>query len=68
MSGEVGDYEAQNPKAFNYEDETPLPELLNPEAAGIIPGGSLVPQKPLGQFKVIFYPDGKVEVSPWRGY
>lgn len=67
-NGEIGDYEAINQKAINYEDETPLGDLLNLEAVGVIPGGSLVPQKPLGQFKVVFHPDGKLEVSPWRGY
>ncbi|GEM_PF-1682729 len=67
-NGEIGDYEALDQKGVNYEDETPLPDLLNLEAVGIIPGGSLVPQKELGQFKVVFHPDGKLEVSPWRGY
>jgi hypothetical protein len=66
--GEIGDYETLNQNAVNHEKETPLPSLLNLEAAGIVPGGTLVPQKPLGQFQVIFYPDGKLEVSPWRGY
>jgi len=66
--GIIGDYEALNQKAMDYEKETPLADLINLEAVGIVAGGSLVPQKPLGQFKVIFYPQGKIEVSPWRGY
>lgn len=66
--GFIADYEADNQSAFDYEEETPLPKLLKPEAAGIEEGGSVVPQKPLGQFKVVFKPNGVLEVSPVRGF
>jgi len=66
--GFIADYEADNQSAFDYEEETPLPKLLKPEAAGIKEGGSVVPQKPLGQFKVVFKPSGVLEVSPMRGF
>ncbi|NES82515.1 MAG: DUF4335 domain-containing protein [Moorea sp. SIO2B7] len=67
-NGAIADYEANNQAAIDYVEETPLPNLLKPEAAGIRPGGSLVPQQPLGQFKLIFKPSGRIEVSPWRGF
>ena len=66
--GIIADYEPINQPAWDYIEETPLEKLIKPEAAGI---GSkdtgLVPQKPLGQFQVVFKPNGVLEVSPLRG-
>ncbi|HBB35086.1 MAG TPA: DUF4335 domain-containing protein [Cyanobacteria bacterium UBA8803] len=68
--GAIADYEPINQPAWDYVKETPLEknQLVKPEAAGI---GSketgLVPQKPLAQFRVVFRPNGVLEVSPFRG-
>jgi len=62
--GAIADYVAQNAAAFELETETPLPNLLDPAAAGI-GEETLVPQKPLGQFRVTFYKDGRIEVMPF---
>jgi len=63
-AGAIADYVAQNAAAFELEAETPLPELLDPAAAGI-GEETVVPQQPLGQFRVSFYKDGRVEVTPF---
>ncbi|NEO88330.1 MAG: hypothetical protein F6J87_29350 [Spirulina sp. SIO3F2] len=61
--GAIADYYPQNNAAFTLVAETPLPELLKP-TAGRKPG-SVIPADPLGQFQVVFKPDGVVEVSPF---
>lgn len=61
--GAIADYEPQNQSAYDYVKETPLPSLIEPAAAGIEEGKNLVPDKPLGQFKVVFKPSGVLEVS-----
>ncbi len=68
--GIIAHYEAENQSAWDFADETPLPKLTKPKAAGIGTrrGESLVPKKELGQFKVVFTTNGVVQVSPWRGY
>lgn len=63
--GAIADYEANNQPAYDYASETPLPQLVRPEAAGIEEGKNLVPEKPLAQFKVVFKPSGVLEVSRW---
>ncbi|MDB9315839.1 DUF4335 domain-containing protein [Spirulina sp. CS-785/01] len=64
--GEIADYEAQNQAAFGRVEDTPLPELVNPSAAGMgKEEGTVVPQEPLGQFRVVFQENGAVEVSPF---
>ena len=65
-NGVIADYEANNQAGLDYSDEVPLPQLLQPEAAGVNPDKSLVPQKPLAQFKVVFKTNGNLEISPWR--
>ncbi|HAG80442.1 MAG TPA: DUF4335 domain-containing protein [Cyanobacteria bacterium UBA12227] len=68
QEGIIADYEPINQPAWDYVQETPLEKLLKPEAAGIGSKESgLVPQKPLGQFRVVFKPNGVLEVSPLRG-
>ncbi|MBV5259719.1 DUF4335 domain-containing protein [Synechococcus moorigangaii CMS01] len=49
-------------------NQTPLPGLVDPAAAGIIPGETILPTQPLTQVNVIFRPNGVIEVSPWAGY
>ncbi|NEP01827.1 MAG: DUF4335 domain-containing protein [Symploca sp. SIO2E9] len=61
---EIVDYQPRNQAAWDYVEQTPIEGLLNPKAAGI---GSketgLVPQKPLAQFRVVFKPDGDLEIT-----
>lgn len=61
--GAIADYYPQNNAAFSLVAETPLPELLDPAAGRET--GSVIPSEPLGQFQVVFKPDGVVEVSPF---
>lgn len=65
--GTIADYEAQNQPASDFYDETPLPDLVDPEAAGI-GEDSLVPKEPLAHFDVVFRPNKILEVSPHRGF
>jgi Domain of unknown function (DUF4335) len=57
-SGEIVDYEPIDQAAFDYEKETPLPEVTKYDAAAA--SGS----KPLAQYTVTYRPDGKVVVNP----
>lgn len=66
--GAIAFYISDSSLAESSASKTPLPELIQPEAAGIVPGESLVPQKSLTQVTVVFKPNGVVEVSPWAGY
>lgn len=66
--GAIAFYISDSSLAESSASKTPLPELIQPEAAGIVPGESIVPQKPLTQVTVVFKPNGIVEVSPWAGY
>lgn len=69
QEGVIADYEPQNQPAWDYVQQTPLDNLLKPEAAGIGgEDGQALPQKPLAQFQVVFRPSGVLEVSPLRGY
>lgn len=66
--GVIADYEPMNTPAWDYVQKTPLQRLTKPEAAGIgTKETGLVPQKPLAQFRVVFKPNGVLEVSPFRG-
>ena len=66
QDGEIIDYEALNQAAFDYLDRTPLPNLLDLES-GDRPDSQGLSNRPLAQFKVVFTPDGVLQVSPWRG-
>jgi Domain of unknown function (DUF4335) len=57
-SGAIVDYEPIDQAAFDYEKETPLPEVTKYDAAAA--SGS----KPLAQYTVTYRPDGKVVVNP----
>ncbi len=64
--GVIADYEEKNQPASDYVDQTPLDQLVKPEAAGIASQGTEpLPQKPLAQFRVVFKPNGVLEVSPY---
>ncbi len=57
-SGEIVDYEPIDQAAFDYEKETPLPEVTKYDAA------AASGRKPLAQYTVTYRPDGKVVVNP----
>ncbi|MEB3225998.1 MAG: DUF4335 domain-containing protein [Synechococcus sp.] len=59
---------ADNNAAKAALEQTPLPALVDPAAAGIRPGETILPTQPLTQVNVIFRPNGVIEVSPWAGY
>ena len=62
--GAIGDYEEKNQPASDYVDQTPLEKLIKPEAAGLDSVQTLE-QKPRAQFRVVFKPNGVLEVSPY---
>jgi hypothetical protein len=66
--GAIAFYISETSLAETSVDKTPLPKLIKPDAAGIVPGQSLIPKVPLTQVNVVFRPNGVVEVSPWAGY
>ncbi|MGK7928061.1 MAG: DUF4335 domain-containing protein [Spirulina sp.] len=62
-TGEIADYESWDINAYLLQKETPLPQLLDLEAAGIgKESGTVVPQKPLAQFWVVFLQSGEIEI------
>ncbi|MGB2924218.1 MAG: DUF4335 domain-containing protein [Limnothrix sp.] len=66
--GAIAFYISDTAVAESSVEKTPLPDLIQPEAAGIVTGESLIPKEPLTQVTVVFKPNGVVEVSPWAGY
>ncbi|MBW4520537.1 MAG: DUF4335 domain-containing protein [Scytolyngbya sp. HA4215-MV1] len=61
--GTIVDYKPMNQPANDYVKEVPLSDL------GTLTSDDTSPSaEPLALFKVVFKPDGKLEVSPWRGY
>lgn len=69
QDGEIAQYEPLNQPAFDFVDQTPLPQLRQapptPVAGQATPTSS---PEPLALYKVVFRPSGALEVSPWRGY
>jgi len=57
--GVIADFTPVNQPAADYVQETPLPSLRQPGAAGT--------PEPLAQYKVVFTPGGVLQVSPWGG-
>ncbi|MBD1924034.1 DUF4335 domain-containing protein [Microcoleus sp. FACHB-831] len=57
--GAIADYEPKNQSAFDYEKETPLPNLIKSSDAT-----PAIPQEPMAQFQVVFKPQQGVEVAP----
>lgn len=62
QDGQIADYLPDNQAAIDYAQEIPLPSL-----GKLAVDGGEPPQERLAWFKVVFKPDGKLEVSPWRG-
>jgi hypothetical protein len=60
--GTIADYRPENQPASDYAQELPLPQLGKPATDSSEPT-----PEPLALFKVVFKPDGKLEISPWRG-
>jgi Domain of unknown function (DUF4335) len=63
QDGTIVDYKPDDQPAADYVKETPLPQLGKLAADG----DAGTAQEPLALFKAVFKPDGKLEVSPWRG-
>ncbi len=61
QDGTVVGYEADNRAARDYENETPLPKLGKPLDGNTTPDGT-------ASFKVVFKPNGRLEINPWHGY
>lgn len=59
--GAIVGYKPESPGALENVKQTPLLNLLYIPAVGSTPS-----QEPIGQFKVAFTPQGKLEVSPWE--
>ncbi len=59
--GAIVGYKAESQGALENVKQTPLLNLLYIPAAGSAPS-----QDPIGQFKVAFTSQGKLEVSPWE--
>lgn len=67
--GAIANYEALNPAASDYLQQTPLQQLLvspTPNTTSTQARGST--QELIGQFRVVFTPQGILEVSPWHGW
>lgn len=67
QEGKIADFDYGHQPASDYLREVPLDSLVNPEAAGIgsAQTGSVIPQQPLAQFRVVFKPNGVLEISRW---
>ncbi|MCY7274573.1 MAG: DUF4335 domain-containing protein, partial [Phormidesmis sp. CAN_BIN44] len=59
--GAIVGYKPESPGALENVKQTPLLNLLYIPAAGSAPS-----QEPIGQFKVAFTSQGKLDVSPWE--
>ncbi len=61
--GSIVGYRPENVAARTYVEETPLLDLV------YLPSpGTTVATEPLAEFRLVFTPSGKLEVSPWHGY
>jgi cytoskeletal protein RodZ len=63
QDGTIVDYKPDSELAAESAKEIPLPKLGKLAEDSDAGAG----QDPLALFKVVFKPDGKLEVSPWRG-
>jgi len=67
--GAIANYEALNSAASDYLQQTPLQQLIvspTPNTTSTQARGST--QELIGQFRVVFTPQGILEVSPWHGW
>ncbi|NMG58454.1 DUF4335 domain-containing protein [Geitlerinema sp. P-1104] len=63
QDGAIVGYRAEGDRAREFEDEIPLPNLLYLPVSG---GSAEV--ESLAEYKVVFRPNGVLQVSPWDGY
>jgi hypothetical protein len=61
-TGKIIDYAPYNQSAIDYQAETPLPSLGQEGNSDRRPDGAFA------RFKVVFNPNGRLEVNPWDGY
>ncbi|MBD2098646.1 DUF4335 domain-containing protein [Trichocoleus sp. FACHB-591] len=79
--GSIANYEPVNQPGSDYVEDTPLPTLLKSDAAPAqndsaqnnsaqnnSAQNNAANQASLAPFKVVFKPNGVLQVSPWRGY
>lgn len=63
--GTIVGYQPENQAATDQLQDTPFAKLGKPEADG----NTGAAQEPFALFKVVFVaPDGRAEISPWRGW
>ena len=62
LDGTIVDYKPDNPAAFDFVKDTPLPKLGKPADE------SIPPTEPYALFRVVFKPNGTLELTPWRGW
>jgi Domain of unknown function (DUF4335) len=60
--GKIVDYEPSNQAARDYANEIPLPQL------GKLADPNATDLGPIATYKVVFKPDGKLQINPWDGY
>ncbi len=60
--GKIIDYQPSNQAATDYAGETPLPQLGKTSD----PNGK--PAESYAAFKVVFTPQGRLQINPWAGY
>lgn len=58
--GEIVGYQPENQAAVDFAEDVPLLDLLR-----VPPAGEPGAQQPLAQYRVIFTPDGTLEVDSW---
>lgn len=63
QDGTIVDYKPDDQSAADYAQEIPLAKLGKLAADG----NAEAMTEPLALFKAVFKPDGKLEISPWRG-
>ncbi len=61
-TGKILDYTPYDQAAIEYKVETPMPRLSQEGNLAAPPEGDFI------RFKVVFNPDGRLEVNPWDGY
>lgn len=64
--GTIAQYEALSGLAARYYGELPIEGLYDP-AAGVTLEDERVQLAPLAEYRVVFTPQGIIEISPWEG-
>jgi hypothetical protein len=60
--GKILEYKPKGQAATDFAAETPLPQL------GKVNDSDNKPQEAYAAFKVVFTPEGKLQINPWAGY